>query len=144
MNSFLDTSVLVPAFLADHPHHAASLAVFVNCEPKNASCASHSLAELYATLTRIPAPHRASPGQALKCVEEVAARFRIINLDTSAILTAIRNAASENVAGGTTYDFLIATCAVQSGADRVYCWNNRHFERFGPNIAAKLVTPTSI
>lgn len=26
---FLDTSVLVPAFLVDHPHHAASIALFL-------------------------------------------------------------------------------------------------------------------
>ena len=143
MSSFFDTSVLVPVFLADHPHHAASIALFSTCEPETACCAAHSLAEVYATLTRIPAPHRASPDQALKCVEKIAARLRLVGLDGAATLAAIRNAASQNVAGGAIYDALIASCALQSRADRIYSWNTRHFERFGPDVALRLATPPS-
>lgn len=143
MTSFLDTSVLVPVFLADHPHHAASIALFSTCEPETASCAAHSLAEVYSTLTRLPAPHRASPEQAIKCVEKIATRLRLVGLDGSATLAAIQNAASQNIAGGTIYDSLIATCALQSAADRIYSWNMRHFERFGPNVALELAIPSS-
>ena len=143
MTSFLDTSVLVPVFLADHPHHAASIGLFSACEPATASCAAHSLAEVYSTLTRLPAPHRASPQQAIKCVEKIVTRLRLVSLDGAATLEAIQNAAAQNIAGGTIYDFLIATCALQSEADRIYSWNTRHFERFGPNVALRLATPQS-
>lgn len=141
MTSFLDTSVLVPVFLSDHPHHAASIALFLMCEPLAASCAAHSLAEVYSTLTRIPAPHRASPEQAIKCVEKIATYLRIISLDGVATLGAIQNAASQNIADGTIYDSLIATCALQSSADRIFSWKTRHFELFGPNVALRLTTP---
>ena len=143
MTRFLDTSVLVPVFLVDHPHHAASITLFSTCEPANATCSAHSLAEVYSTLTRIPAPHRASPEQAIKCVEKIAAKLRLVSLDGAATLAAIQSAATQNIAGGTIYDSLIATCALQSEADRIYSWNTRHFERFGPNVALRLSAPAS-
>ena len=142
MSIFLDTSVLVPVFLGDHLHHAASIALFSTCEPQIASCAVHSLAEVYSTLTRLPAPHRASPDQAIKCVEKIATRFRLISLDGPAYLAASQSAASQNIVGGMTYDFLIATCALHSGADQIYSWNTRHFERFGSSVAVRLTLPT--
>lgn len=117
------------------------MALFVECAPANASCAAHSLAEVYSTLTRIPAPHRASPEQAMQCVESIATRLRLINLDGPATLAAIRTAATQQIAGGTIYDSLIATCALQSEAERIYSWNIRHFERLGPAVAQRLSTP---
>ncbi len=141
MSSFLDTSVLVPVFLEDHPHHAASIALFSTCQPEAAYCAAHSLAELYSTLTRIPAPHRASPDQAIKCGKKIAARLRLISLDGPATLAAIKNSASQGIAGGTIYDALIASCALEANAERISMWNTRHFERFGPEVALRLRTP---
>jgi predicted nucleic acid-binding protein len=143
VTSFLDTSVLVPVFLADHPHHAASIALFSTCEPATARCAAHSLAEVYSTLTRIPAPYRGSPEQAIKCVEMIAARLGLVGLDGAATLAAIQDAASQNISGGTIYDSLIATCALQPKADRIYTWNTRHFERFGPEVALRLTLPNA-
>lgn len=143
MTIFLDTSVLVPVFLADHPHHAACMELFSKCEPLTACCAAHSVAELYSTLTRIPAPHRASPEQAIQCVEKVAAQLRLVALDGAATLAALRHAASQRIAGGTIYDLLIATCALRSEADRIYTWNTRHFQQFGPNVTSRLATPPS-
>lgn len=138
MSIFLDTSVLVPVFLADHPHHTASLELYATCTPETASCAGHSLAEVYSTLTRLPAPHRASPEQAIKCVEEISRRFRLIILDGVAYLAAIQTAAAQNIAGGTFYDSLIATCALHSGAAQIYTWNQRHFEQFGSEVKLRL------
>jgi len=138
---FLDTSVLVPVFLANHPHHAASLALFLTCDPAVAGCSAHSLAEVYATLTRLPAPHRASPEQAVRCIEAIAARLSLISLDAPATLATVRAATSQRIAGGAVYDLLIATCAIQSDADRIYTWNLRHFERLGTEIARRVATP---
>jgi predicted nucleic acid-binding protein len=138
---FLDTSVLVPVFLADHPHHASSLNLFARCEPETANCAAHSLAEVYATLTRLPLPHRAAPEQAIQCVQKIHRQLRLISLDGAEYLAAIQNAAAQSVAGGTTYDSLIASCALRSGADEIYSWNVRHFRQFGPEVARRLTTP---
>lgn len=141
MRIFLDTSVLVPVFLLDHPHHQHSIRLFTRCQNNKASCAAHSLAEVYATLTRIPKPHTATPEQALACLEAISERFQVISLDGAEYLAAIRGAAANQIAGGTTYDVLIAACALRSGADRIYTWNNRHFNRFGPDIVQRLSSP---
>jgi predicted nucleic acid-binding protein len=138
---FPDTSALVPVFLADHPHHAASMNLFVRCDPQTASCASHSLAEVYATLTRIPAPHRATPDQAVRYLQNIASRFRLISLEGAECLSVIRNAAASRIIGGTIYDALIAACALQADADRIYTWNSRHFEQLRPDVARRLLVP---
>lgn len=141
MRFFLDTSVLLPVFLVEHPHHAASLNLYSQCDKNSAACASHSLAELYSSLTRLSNPHRATAEQAAQCVEQIAARFRLVSLEGAAYVLAIQAAAANKVLGGTIYDSLIATCALQSGAENIYSWNVRHFERIGPEISQKLRTP---
>lgn len=133
--------MLVPVFVGEHPHHVESAALFLAFEAENASCAVHSLAEVYATLTRLPTPHRASPAQAIQCVQRIAGRFRLIGLDGAAMLAVLEKIAGQQISGGTTYDSLIAACAVKSGAERIYSWNIRHFERFGPEVAGKLARP---
>jgi hypothetical protein len=47
------------------------------------------------------------------------------------------------IVGGTLYDALIAACALQSAADRIYRWNTKHFQRLGPQVAARLTTPST-
>ena len=53
MKFFFDTSVLLPCFLEDHEHHEASLRAFLEADKKEGCCGAHSLAELYATATRL-------------------------------------------------------------------------------------------
>ena len=60
MKSFFDTSVLIPTFLEDHEHHEVSLKAFLKADIRSACCGAHSLAEIYATLTRLPGRHRLS------------------------------------------------------------------------------------
>jgi hypothetical protein len=45
MKWFFDTSVLVPTFLEDHEHHAASLKAFLKADKRLACCGAHSLAQ---------------------------------------------------------------------------------------------------
>lgn len=141
MKLFLDTSVLFPVFLADHPHHSDSLRLYTRCAPDSAFCASHSLAEVYSTLTRIPPPHRVAPDQAVEFLDSIRSRFSFVSLDGDVYLAAIRNAAANQIIGGTIYDALIARCALQSGADYIFTWNTRHFERMGAGVAGRIRTP---
>lgn len=57
MKGFFDTSVLVPVFYGDHVHHQASLERFIQFDRSTGCCGAHSLAEVYATLTRMPGRH---------------------------------------------------------------------------------------
>ena len=82
MKRFLDTSVLVPVFYGDHQHHDASLALFVSCDQTSSCCGAHSLAEVFATLTRLPGKYRVSAEQALLFVGSIRDRLSIVALES--------------------------------------------------------------
>jgi predicted nucleic acid-binding protein len=138
---FFDTSVLVAASLEDHEHHESSFALFSKINPKIGCCGAHSLAEVYATLTRLPGKFRLSADQALAFLESVEERLEIIALNASEYRSAIRQAAAAGITGGMIYDALPGWCALKAGATRIYTWDTAHFQRIGPEIAAKVRTP---
>jgi len=141
MRAFFDTSVLVAVFLEDHEHHERSLKAFVGADKRRDCCAAHSLAEVYATMTRLPGRHRLSGEQVMLFIENVRERLGLIALSGEEYHAAIKEAAEAGVIGGTIYDALIARCALKAKADTIYTWNTRHFEQFGLAIAKGLRTP---
>lgn len=127
--------------MAGNPGHAASQRLFTACTAEDSACGAHSLAELYSTLTRLPAPNRVAPMHALQCVKAIRERVGLITLDGPAYVAAIEGAASNQIAGGTIYDALLVACAIQCGAERIYTWNIRHFRLFGAAVVDRLATP---
>jgi predicted nucleic acid-binding protein len=144
VNHFFDTSVLIPALLPEHQHHASSFSLFTAASPKHASCAAHSLTEVYATLTRYPGTERLSAEQAGLLVGEIEHRFELIWLDGREYRSALHKMASIGAVGGTVYDGLIAACALKARADRLYTWNARHFELFGPEVRKLIAKPPAV
>jgi predicted nucleic acid-binding protein len=138
---FFDTSVLVPALLDEHPHHAASLSALLRANKKNACCAVHSLAEVYSTLTHLPRTHRVSGDQAMLFLGDLVERLTLITLDALEYWSAISDAAAQNISGGTIYDALLARCALKSRVDILYTWNVGDFERLGTEVASRVRTP---
>ena len=141
MKSFFDTSVLVAAVLVSHQEHQRSLTVFAGADRKTACCAAHTLAELYATLTRMPGKQRIVSDQALLFLDEVEARLELVYLTAREHRLAINQAARHGVLGGTIYDALLGQCALKAGATRILTWDVAHFQRLGPEIAARVQTP---
>lgn len=141
MKSFFDTSVLVATVLAQHPHHAPSLAVYRRSEKHNSACAAHSLAEIYATLTRLPGKQRMGTDQVLLFLDDVRERLKIIHLTEDDYYSTISAAATGGILGGTIYDALLARCALKSGCEIVYTWNVADFSRLGPELARRTRTP---
>ena len=85
MKWFFDSSVLVPALLPEkHEHHARSFAAFAAAGSKNAGCAAHGLAEVYATLTKYPGKQRLSAESADLLVQEIEHRLTLVWLDAAA------------------------------------------------------------
>ena len=70
-----DTSVLVPVFVPGHIHHERSFQLFSRATVKSSFCSAHSIAEVYATVTRLPGKHRTSAQQALTFLEMIQERF---------------------------------------------------------------------
>jgi predicted nucleic acid-binding protein len=141
MKHFFDTSALLPVFLEDHAHHEPSLKLFLTANKKQSCCAAHSLAEIYAVVTRLPGKHRLSGDQAVLFLEEVSARFSPVSLSGEEYFLAAKTAASRGIVGGTFYDALIVCCAQKAEAELIYTWNQKHFRQFGPDISRRLRTP---
>ncbi len=138
MRAFFDTSVLLPVFCGDHPRHEASLETFLAHDKKQAACAAHSAAELYATMTRLPVRPRIGGDQAMLFVESLQKRLTLISLESSEYLDMLSGISAKQLAGGIVYDALIAACARKAKASVLYTWNLRDFERLkvedGPDI----------
>jgi predicted nucleic acid-binding protein len=139
--AFFDTSVLLAAFMEDHEHHPASFRAFVRESRRTACCASHSLAELYATTTRLPGRNRLTSDQAMLLVENVGQRLQLIQLEGSEYLQTLKQAAANGVVGGTIYDALLVACAQKGNATIIYTWNVEHFRRVQPSLADSIRTP---
>lgn len=139
MKAFLDTTVLVAAFIADHMHHDDSLNIFLKYGKRQTSCAAHSLAELYSTLTRMPGKHRVSAENAMLFLGEVRDHLTLVALDEVDYYRAIEHASARGVVGGTIYDALVANCARKIKAETIYTWNLRHFQQM--EFSGRVRTP---
>ena len=141
MKAFLDTSVLVAAFYGDHEHHDASFELLLSSGKKQACCGAHSLAEVFATLTRMPGKDRVSGDQAMLFLGSVRERLTIVTLNDEEYFQSIEAAAALSVVGGGIYDAVLAHCALKANARTIYTWNLKHFQRLGPAVASCVRTP---
>ncbi len=141
MNAFFDTSVLVPIFYRDHVHHGPSQELFVQFDQSTGCCGAHSLAEVYATLTRMPGKRRISGEQAMLFIGNIRERLSIVALNGEEYADALQGSAARGVIGGAIYDALLAHCALKSKAQVIYTWNTRHYALCGREIAGRLRTP---
>jgi predicted nucleic acid-binding protein len=141
VKAFLDTSVLIATFYANHEHHAASINLFLRFPKQEACCGAHSLAEVYAVLTGRGGKERVSGDEALLFLTDIREHLTIISLNPDEYTKAIKEAASLGIAGGTIYDSLLAHCAMKAKATTIYTWNVKHFMRLGATVASRLKTP---
>lgn len=127
---FLDTSCIIAAVCAWHEHHDEAAAEIERRlgDRQRLATAAHALAEVYAVLTRIPAPHRLSPADTLALLEgNFMGSARIVALDADGYRALIRRAGNEGIAGGRTYDTVIAECAIKGGAAVLLTFNAAYF-----------------
>src|ERR1700687_462335 len=141
MKGFFDTSVLVPLFYRDHVHHGPSQELFIQFNQSTGCCGAHSLAEVYATLTRMPGKRRISSEQAMLFIGNIRDRLSIIALDGGEYADALQASAARGIVGRAIYDALLAHCALQSKAQAIYPWNPRHYTLCGREVVGRLRTP---
>lgn len=141
MDAFLDTSVLVATFYGDHEHHEPSIRVFLSCTTATGCTAAHCLAETYSVVTGMPGKDRASPDEALLFLGNVRERLTLVALDEVEYFNVLEGTAADGITGGTTYDALIARCALKADAQTLYTWNTKHFARLGEQVASRLKQP---
>ena len=128
---FVDTSCMIAAVCGWHEHHpqaAAEIGRRLQAKERLAT-AAHALAEAYAVLTRMPAPHRLAPADALALLEgNFIDGVRVIALDADGYRALLKRAAREGLSGGRTYDAIIAECAIRAQAAALLTFNAGHFQ----------------
>ena len=132
---FVDTSCIVAAVCGWHKHHLEAAAeIERRLEGKQRlATAAHALAEAYAVLTRMPAPHRLAPADALALIEgNFIDGARVVALDAEGYRSLLRRAANDGLSGGRTYDAIIAECAVRARAAVLLTFNTPHFQGLEP------------
>jgi predicted nucleic acid-binding protein len=128
---------MVAAVCAWHERHAAAAAA-IERAGGHLIVPAHALAETYAVLTRLPAPHRLSPADAWSLVKaNFIDQSTVAPLDAAGHEAVLARLAQTGIAGGRTYDALIAAAALNGGAKALLTLNPRHFDAAaGLDIAA--------
>ncbi len=134
-----DTSALVAAVSSWHEHHDRTC---VEMERRKRGkeelvISAHSLAETYAVLTRLPAPHRLRANDAIALIESNWRDTPTVQLTGAEMWSALREAQRRAMNGGQMYDVLIALAALKAEASTIITWNVRHYEAFAPSIAVQ-------
>ena len=96
--------------------------------------AAHTLAEVYAVLTRLPARHRLRSADAIAVIEANWADTEVVHLTGKETWGALREAHRLAKIGGQMYDVLIAVSALKAQAATIVTWNGRHYAAFAPRI----------
>ncbi|MCV7056502.1 PIN domain-containing protein [Mycolicibacterium gilvum] len=107
----VDTSVAVPLLVASHQNHGP---VARWAKGRVLGLSGHALAETYAVLTRLPGDARVAPADAAMLIDENFAES--FPLGVRAARAAHREFARLGIAGGATYDALVAVAARERGA----------------------------
>jgi predicted nucleic acid-binding protein len=139
--AFFDTSVLIAASDAADPRHASSHSLLAAATPETAACGAHTLAEVYAVLSRIPGGKRVRPEFAGVLVDQIVARMTIVPLTAEDYTATLHEAARMGLSGGIVFDALLLACARKVDAERIYTWNERHFRLVAPDLVDRIMTP---
>jgi len=112
-----------------------------NLTSQRAAVEAHSLAEVYATLTRMPGKHRISGEQAMLFVGNLRERLSIIALTSDEYCAALEASAALGIVGGGIYNAILAHCALKAKAQAIYTWNVRHYTPCGGEVMGRVRTP---
>lgn len=134
MGSFLpDTSVMVATVCTWHEHHERAISEMEHrlAVQESLVIATPALIEAYAVLTRLPPPHRLSPQDAIALIEtNFLTKGTLAGLDNKAFRPLLQEAANHEIAGGRTYDWVIAACARAARVKTLLTFNTRDFLSF--------------
>lgn len=145
MRLYFDTSTLVAAFVQGHPHSGPALQCLEDMVSRKHQgyTSAHSLAELYAVLTRAPFQPRITPAVAWHLLEEnVLPVLELVTLTATEYQEVIRSCVAGQHTGGRTYDAIHLHCALKVDCDKLYTLNVKDFRALAPDtFQARIVTP---
>ena len=140
----VDSSIILAGLLAWHEAHERAFASLVRASAEEGAALvvpAPALVEAYAVMTRLPAPHRLSPFDAIELLSgSFEGRSRVVSLSERETWGFLRDAAGQGIAGGRSYDALILRCARKARATSLLTLDRRDFSRLDPG-AVRIVVP---
>jgi predicted nucleic acid-binding protein len=121
---------MIAAVCIWHENHAsAAAAISTRIERGDRLIvACHALLEMYAVLTRLPAPHRLSSKDAVMLIRaNFMAGATAVSLTSAEYRKLILQAPAKGFAGGRAYDALIVECARKAKVSTILTFNARDF-----------------
>ena len=142
---YFDTSVLVPAALAQHPHHESALARLKELaqQKRRGYVSAHGITEFYSVLTRTPFKPPLHPSEVWQLIEEVILKhLDLVTLTAKESIEMTRNCAAAGWTGGRIHDAMHLRCAQKAQCDLIYTFNLRDFRALAaPEVQARIVIP---
>jgi len=141
---FFDTNVLVAASEETHPHYGQAAPVLrrVAAKKDHGFMSVHSLAEVYAALTRLPVQPRIRPAEAARIItDNVLPHFEMVPVGKKDYTEALKLVSEGGWDGAKLYDALLVGCAERCGAERIYTFNLVDFRQLAPHLADRICTP---
>ena len=105
-----DTSVAVAMVVEDHEHHASTVRAVGR---RGVGLAGHAAFETFSVLTRLPPPARRSPEAVVRLMKANFPENKYLAMSAAEAL--LPRLVSLGIAGGSVYDALVGTTAVESG-----------------------------
>ena len=103
---------------------------------------THTLAELFAVLTRLPLKPRIQPAMAWRLIRENVERHAgLVSLTGADYKAVLQSQAELGLEGGRIYDALIAKAADKSGVDWLLTLNRKDFTAVWPDGGTKVREP---
>jgi predicted nucleic acid-binding protein len=145
MKVFFDTTVLVAASSQSHPHHTQAFPALRNVASgrNRGFISAHSIAEVYASLTRLPVAPRIHPVEASRIVtENLLPYFEAVSVTKKDYLEAMAAMKDGGWSGAKIYDALLLCCAAKCSVDRIYTFNLGDFRLLAPDsLRPKICAP---
>lgn len=143
MKVLYDTSVLVATLLVQHSNHAVALPKLELARRGEVKSylSTHSLAEIYSVITRLPEPLRVSPTEADIAITDLLEYLEFMPLLIKDYQTAIARVRSLQFTGGSIFDTLIAQAGLKAGVDELMTLNPKDFTRLGNEIKGFVRVP---
>jgi predicted nucleic acid-binding protein len=133
---FFDTTVLVASSSRAHPHFAQAAAAVtrVVVGKDQGFLSQHSVAEMYAALTRMPVQPRIHPLEAARMIHEnILQHFQTVSIVKEDYLEALTMVSSAGWPGAKIYDALLLVCAEKCPAQRIYTFKLMDFKQLAPS-----------
>ena len=145
MHIFFDTTVLVAASEQSHPHYAQARPALLRVAARQdrGFMSLHSIAEVFAALTRLPVQPRIHPVEAARIItENILPHFEIVSIGEADYLEALNAMGSGGWIGAKIYDALLLRCAARCAVERIYTFNLGVFRQWAPDgLQKKICAP---